>query len=46
MENDGDFVDVMLLHFCIGTCCHHGSMLSCKCSAGRGGVLAIEFYSC
>ena len=26
MENDGNFVDVILLHFCIGTCCLHGNM--------------------
>jgi hypothetical protein len=26
LQNDGDFVDVMLLHFGIGTCRHHGNM--------------------
>jgi hypothetical protein len=25
MQNDMDFVDVMVLHFCIETCCHHGN---------------------
>ena len=25
MQNDGDFVDVMLPHVTIGACCHHGN---------------------
>ena len=54
MQNDVEFVDVMLLHFCIETCCHRGNtspkivLVTYAASVVRqeAGGLAIEFYSC